>query len=248
MRKVLFAIASIAGLTQALAARPDSDEVNSRIRAAQLSPFQSATLTSLSDLGTLSALRPGDYVFVTNGDSGGREIYQITQVDGAGTPVATVLLERNSNRIVADSVELQALTGLAVGDEVVVTVGNSGGREVHEVTSVSDAGQPLTTAVVLEQRSVDVTVSESVIVADGGVIALSEAPKSGLSSILNFGAVRYTDPDGVSGDYKVTQDDVTGAFAVDAELAGQVAQIQYVVTRTLSARTEAFSHSSMHQA
>lgn len=248
MRKILFAIASIAGLANALAARPDSDEVNARIRAAQLSPFQSATLTSLSELGTLSALRPGDYVFVTNGESGGREIYQITQVDGAGTPIATVLLERNSNRTVADSGELQALTGLAVGDEVVVTAGNSGGREVHEITSVNDLGQPLTTIVVLEQRSVEVTVSESVIVADGGVITLSEAPKSGLSSILNFGAVRYTDSEGVSGDYKVTQDDVTGAFAVDAELIGQVVQIQYVVARILSARAEVISHSSMHQA
>lgn len=142
-------------------------------------------------------------------------------------------LSPSAKHVVQDMAALAALAANP-GDIVTVVAGESGGREVREVIAV-DAGGLVTDSTVIErERSVEVPVTETVLVGEGGALPLQYAPAHGLASIANFGHVLHVNADtGENALYTVSIDEA-GNYAVDAELAGAEVKIQYSKLETLA--------------
>ncbi len=131
-----------------------------------------------------------------------------------------------SQKFVVQTMAQLATLAANPGDIVTVVTGQSGGREVREVISIDANGLVVDSIVIERERSVEVPVSESVVVGEDGSLALSYAPANGLASIGNFGNVLHTGANGESALHTVSTSDA-GAFVVDTELAGEVVKIQY---------------------
>lgn len=112
------------------------------------------------------------------------------------------------------------------GDIVTVVTGASGGREVREVISIDEFGHVADSIVIERERSVEVPVTEAVVVGENGSLALAYAPANGLASINNFGNVLHTGATGESALHTVSLNEA-GIYVVDTELAGETVKIQY---------------------
>lgn len=142
-------------------------------------------------------------------------------------------LAPNAKHVVADMAGLAVLVANP-GDIVTVLHGDTGSREVREVVAVNADGQVADSVVIERERSVEVLVTETVLVGDGGALVLQYPPAHGLASIANFGNVLHTNADtGESSIYPVSVTE-GGDYAVDAELVGAEVKIQYSRYETLA--------------
>lgn len=140
-------------------------------------------------------------------------------------------LAPHAKHVVADMAALAALAAVP-GDIVTVINGESGSREVREVVSVDD-GLVIDSIVIERDRSIEVPVTETVVVGAGGVLGLQYTPANGLASVANFGHVLLVNPEtGESSLHGVSVNE-GGDYVVDAELAEAQVVIQYSRLETL---------------
>lgn len=147
--------------------------------------------------------------------------------------LAAARLAPANKYVVADMAALAELVAQP-GDIVTVIAGDTGGREVREVVNVNNDGLVVDSIIIERERSIEVPVTESVVVGAAGELALQYAPVHGLASIANFGNVLHVNADtGEHSLYPVTQNE-GGAYVVDAEVAGAEVVIQYSRSVTLA--------------
>ena len=131
-----------------------------------------------------------------------------------------------SQKFVVQTMAQLAALEAAPGDIVTVVTGVSGGREVREVIAVDANGQVSDSIVIERERSVEVPVTEVLVVGEDGALALGFAPANGLASIGNFGNVLHTGANGESALYGVSLNEA-GSYVVDTALSGESVKIQY---------------------
>ena len=117
MSRLKFGLASIVGLAAALLARPEVLQVQAMIDAARLSPAAKYVVQTMEDFAALAGTRPGDFVTVVVGDSGGREVREVVAVYENGLIGDSVVVERDRDvsRPVTESIEVGQNGALELG-------------------------------------------------------------------------------------------------------------------------------------
>lgn len=173
----------------------------------------------------------------------------ISSIIGLGAALAAVPSQASVQQAIADGLaaarlapadkyvvaDMPALAALQAkpGDIVTVVAGQTGGREVREVVTVDAEGQVIDSVIIERDRTVEVPVTETLVVGETGLLGLQYPPAYGLASIANFGNVLHVNAEtGEHSLYPVS--DTEDGLAVDAELAGAEVRIQYSRSVTLA--------------
>lgn len=235
-----------------------SDEVEAAIAAAQLNLGTNFTVADIAARDAMTGLDVSDRVMVKDDGDGKWALYSPTAVDGDGVAEDWVKLADQdslensiSSAAIKAAYELNADTNAFTdADKAKVDfVTATKAVDLDDVVLVDALAQtigagaadvaPSTAAVKLY---VDEAVAgggagstpllETLVVATGGTITLTQIPVGGLSGVMNFATVRYIDEGGVAYDAPLVATGDTKVFTISTDTANQwdtkSVQVQYL--------------------
>jgi len=257
----LLAANNLSDLTDVVVARTNlgvysTSEVDSAITSAQLALGTNYSVATILERDALTGLDVGDMVFVVdNGDTKWAH-YKVGAVDGLGVVTSWILLSDQDsleNSISAASiktayesnvdtnaytdadkakVDFVSVTGSVDLDDAVYKAA----LEQDLAVSAPSTNAPSAAAVVAYADAAasaggSIPLLETVTVI-GSTITLTNAPKEGVSGIMNFGTVRYVDVNGIAYDAPVVATAQPNQFTVSTDTVDQwdgfSVQVQYL--------------------
>ena len=254
---------NLADLADAAAARTNlgvysTGEVDTAISQAQLAMGTNFNAPDIASRDAMTGLDVADRVFVADDGDTKWALYKVGTVDasGAGTSWLKVMdqdaLENSiSKEAIKTQYEMNPDTNAFTDAEqtkvgfVSVTQAIDLDDAVLKAELVQDlaTSSPVDQAVSAAQvkayaeeaaRLGGSSTAKEELVVTSGAITLTNAPKDGVASVMNFGTVRYTDANGVSYDAPVVGTADPLVYTVSTDTAGQwdgfTVQVQYSYT------------------
>lgn len=220
-----------------------SDEVNSAINTAKLALGKNYNVADIAARDALTDLTVNDRVFVADDGDAKWAIYVPTSVDpvtwakiadqdslenSISSPAIKAAYESQPDTNVFDDAAKTALANAVLIDTLVQTIEDEGSAE--EVPSTAAVKKYVDESVGSVDAASKVLLESCVVT--GNKITLTHAPKDGVSGVLNYATVRYTDVDGISYDAPVVATGVEEEFTISTDSAnewdGFTVQVQYL--------------------
>lgn len=257
----LLAANNLSDLTDVVIARTNlgvysTSEVDSAISSAQLALGTNYTVADITERDAMVGLDVGDMVFVVDDGDAKWAHYKVGAVDVEGAVTSWVLLSDQDsleNSISAASIKTAYESNLdtnayvdsdkAKVDLISITTAQDLDDAVYKASleqdlavSAPSTNAPSAAAVVAyadaaAQAGGSIPLLETVSVV-GSTITLTNAPKEGVSGVMNFGTVRYVDVNGIAYDAPVVATATPNEFTVSTDTADQwdgfSVQIQYL--------------------
>lgn len=207
-----------------------TSEVDSAIDAAKLAIGSDYNVADITARNALTDLDLADRILVVDDGDGKWAMYRAAAVDGNGTGTSWIKLSDQDsleNALSASSIkaayESNADTNAFTDAEKTKVAGAFVDADLADDLEVAaPADKPVSAAAAKTYAdAAAVTPLLETLTVTSGQVTLTNAPKNGLSGIMNFGTVRYTDGDGIAYDAPLIATGNSLVFDVSTDTANQ---------------------------